>query len=196
MNFFKKLFQNPEKANFEKIKSKPVVLSLDDSFVHHFIELGGKFLYCSKKEDVTQNISNILEENQWNSITIKDKKLSAFITPTIDVKSIDNFNNETPLFTTCESLISEDGSILFSSTQVEDNRLPTLTNDFIVFATTSQIVKSKDESLTGIKLKYKENLPTNISPIKNFGKNNDEDNFLNYGTNNSKNLYLLLLEDL
>ena len=39
-------------------------------------------------------------------------------------------------------------------------------------------------------------LPTNISAVKKYGLTIDDDNFLNYGNNNSKNLYLLLLEDL
>jgi hypothetical protein len=51
------------------------------------------------------------------------------------------------------------------------------------------------ESLTGIKLKYKGDLPTNISSIKNYDLNKEDDNFMSYGNNNSKKLYLLLLED-
>ena len=40
------------------------------------------------------------------------------------------------------------------------------------------------------------NLPSNITSIKNFNKNEGEDlNFLTYGSS-AKNLYLILLEDL
>ena len=81
------------------------------------------------------------------------------------------------------------------SNQLKDFKISTLTNDFIVFAKTSQIVKNMGESLTGIKLKYKGDLPTNISSIKNYDLNKEDDNFMSYGNNNSKKLYLLLLED-
>ena len=196
MNLFKKLFKSSKDTENEHIKEQPVSLALDDSFVHHFINHGGKFLYCLSKEDISQNIEKILEENDWKEIIQKRKELKKY-TKSLDLTLNTDLSAELPLFTTCEFLIAENGSILFSSNQIEDKRLSTLTNDFIVFATTSQIVKSKDESLTGIKLKYKNNLPTNISPIKNYGLIDEaEDNFLNYGTNNSKNLYLLLLEDL
>lgn len=195
MNLFKKLFKSSEKLSDEKIKDQPVSLSLDDTFVHNFIKRGGKFIYCLKKKDITKNILNIIEENQWDSISYKNEELSKFI-KSIDIKTESSFNPDIPFLTSCEFLIAENGNILFSSEQIEDRRLSTLTNDFIVFATTSQIVKSKGESLTGIRLKYKDNLPTNISPIKNYTINIDEDNFLNYGTSNSKNLYLLLLENL
>jgi hypothetical protein len=71
-----------------------------------------------------------------------------------------------------------------------------LSNDFIVFAKTSQLVKNMGEGLTGIKNNFKDNIPTNICAIKNFSRDNDEENFLSSESSNSKNLYLLLLEDL
>ena len=195
MNFLKNLFKNSDKKKDEEIKNQNVSLSLDDSFVHNFIKLGGKFLYCLKKEDVTKNILNILKENNWTTISLKNNDLTKLIA-SIDVNIESNFNPNNPLFTTCEQLIAENGSILFSSNQIEDNRLSTLSNNFIVYASTSQIVKNVGESLTGIKLKYKGNLPTNISSIKIYGATTSDDNFMSYGSSNSKNLYLLLLEDL
>jgi len=195
MKFLKNLFKSFEEKQEDIVKEQPVKLSLDDSFVHHFIELGGKFLYCQNQLDLTNSLQNILEENNWKTITVKNADLKPIV-DSLKVKINSDFNNDLPFFTSCEFLISENGSILFSSNQLEDKRLASHTNDFIVYATTSQIVKSKDESLTGIKVKYGVDLPTNISPIKNYNPNTTEDNFLNYGTNNSKNLYLLLLENL
>ena len=197
MNFLKKIFKTSSEQSSDKVNEQNVSLSLDDSFVHNFIKRGGKFLYCLKKEDVTKNLQNIIEENNWDSITFKNKDLGTYIA-SIDIKTEPKFLPNTPLFTTCEYLISENGSLLFSSNQIKEKRLSTLTNDFIVLATTSQIVKNMGESLTGIKVKYSgKDLPTNISPIKNYTTHtNIDENFMNYGTNNSKNLYLLLLEDL
>jgi len=192
MNFFKKLFKTSPKLTEEEIKEQFVTLSLDDSFVHNFIKRGGKFLYCHKKEDVTSNIQQILKENNWDSLAYIDQNLL----PYISAVKVHGFISEIPFFTNCEFLIAENGSILFSECQLNDKKLATLSNDFIVFATTSQIVKNQGESLTGIKLKYKKNIPSNISPIKNYSKYTDENDFLNYGTSNSKNLYLLLFEDL
>ena len=154
MNFFSKLFKGSEKSKEEEIKKQKVSLSLDDSFVHNFIKLGGKFLYCLKKEDVTVNIQNIIKENNWETISYKNKELAKLIS-SIDVKTKSEFDINIPFFTNCEQLISENGSILFSSNQIEDKRLSTLTNDFIIYATTSQIVKDTGDSLTGIKSKYK-----------------------------------------
>lgn len=195
MNFLKKLFVSSDKTKDEEIKSQPVSLSIDDAFVHNFIKFGGKFLYCLRKEDVTSNLNKIIEENDWDIISYTNENLSQFITAT-NVKTTNNILSKNPFFTTCEQLIAENGSILFTSKQIEDKRLSTLTNDFIVYATTSQIVKNMGDSLTAIKSKYKNNLPTNISSIKNYDPTKVDDNFISYGSCNSKNLYLLLLEDL
>jgi L-lactate utilization protein LutC len=194
MNFLNKLFKSSGKQKEEEIKNQSVALSLDDSFVHNFIKLGGKFLYCLKEEDVTVNIQNIITENNWETISFKDNELAKLIN-SIDIKTNSTFDKNIPFFTSCEQLISENGSILFSSNQIEDKRISELTNDFIVYATTSQIVKNTGDSLTGIRVKHKNNLPANISSIKNYG-NKSEDSFMSYGNSNSKNLYLLLLEDL
>ena len=107
-----------------------------------------------------------------------------------------NLSSDVPVFINCEHLIADNGDILFSSKQLKSIKLSQMSQDFIVYATTSQLVKDMGQGLTGIKIHHKNDLPTNISAIKNYNINKNDDNFLNYGNSNSKNLYLLLLEDL
>ncbi|MEO9570446.1 MAG: LUD domain-containing protein [Polaribacter sp.] len=194
MNFFKKLFNIPNQEEKE-IKKQEVDLSLDDLFVHNFVEKGGKFLYCLKKTEVIDNLKSILKENNWNKLTVLEKGLYPFLDET-EVTINQNFNSDLPVFINCEHLIADNGDILFSSNQLKSIKLSAMSQNFIVYATTSQLVKDVGQGLTGIKIHHKENLPTNISAIKNYNIDKNDDNFLNYGNSNSKNLYLLLLEDL
>jgi L-lactate utilization protein LutC len=194
MSFFKKLFNIPEKEDKE-IQKQEVTLSLDDLFVHNFVEKGGKFLYSSDKLEVTENLKSILKENNWNQLTLLDTKLSAFFSEK-DVKISENFNHNVPVFLSCEYLIADKGDVLFCSNQIKSYKLSEMPENFIVYATTSQLVNNKGESLTGINAHYKGNLPNNISPVTNYTINKNDDNLLNNGNSNSKNLYLLLLEDL
>ena len=194
MNFFKKFFNIPVKEDAD-IQKQEVNLSLDDLFVHNFVEKGGKFLYCVNKHEVISNFKKVITENNWKDIFLLEDRLSLFFNKK-DINSVSNFNENTPIFTTCEHLIADKGDILFSSNQLGSNKLKEFPDDFIVFATTSQLVKDTGQGLTGIKTNSKDILPTNISSIKNYSINKSDDNFLNYGNNNSKNLYLLLLEDL
>lgn len=194
MDFLKKLFNIPVKETKE-IQKQEVDLSLDDLFVHNFIEKGGKFLYCQKTDEVKENLSKILIENNWKELLLLNNELSSFLdSKKTETSSV--LSKSKPFFTSCEHLIADHGGILFSSNQLKSTKLSELSENFIVFATTSQIVKNTGEGLTGIKTNSKNALPTNISSVKNYTTINNDDNFLNYGNNNTKNLYLLLLEDL
>lgn len=194
MSFFKKLFSKASSKE-QEAKKQEVHLSLDDAFVHHFIEKGGKFLYCISQEEVANNLGHILRETSWDKITCFDKELKKMLKKE-KVTAVSDFDNAIPFFTTCEHLISDNGDVLFSSNQLSTHKIASLTDDFIVFARTSQLVKDTGQGLTGIKSNCKDDIPTNISAVKNYTLKKDDDNFLNYGNSNSKNLYLLLLEDL
>jgi hypothetical protein len=194
MSFFKKLLNIPLKEDKE-IQKQEVILSLDDLFVHNFVEKGGRFLYCSTKSEVTDNLKKILMENSWNRISLLNKNLATFFSEK-DAEICESLTSEIPVFINCEHLIADNGDILFTSNQLKSNKLSEMPLNFIVYATTSQLVNNMGEGLTGIKTHHRAHLPTNISAIKNYSINNNEDNLLNYGNSNSKNLYLLLLEDL
>lgn len=194
MNFFKKLFNIQDEEESEIYKPE-VKLSLDESFVHNFLRKGGKFLYCINKEEVFENFKKVLSENSWDEIYLLNENLASLFNKK-EIKIVNKFNDNTPILTFCEHLIADNGDILFSSNQLKSTRLKDYSDNFIVYATTSQLVKDTGQGLTGIKTNFAKSLPTNISSVKNYIINNNDDNFLNYGNSNSKNLYLLLLEDL
>ncbi|MGY6650429.1 hypothetical protein [Wenyingzhuangia sp. IMCC45574] len=197
MNFFKKLFnisENNESSKEETTPEKQEISSLDDLFVHNFIEKGGKFIYCVSQEEALITLTDILKENQWEQLScLKDNMLNTCKQLNINIASS---KQEFPFFTSCEHLIAGSGNILLSSNQLGEMKLRDLNENFIVMAYASQIVKNTGEGLTGIKANSTGKLPTNISEIKNYAVENTDKNFMNYGLSNSKNLYLILVEDL
>ncbi len=200
MNFLKKIFSNfssQKKLSVEEEveNNTPLNLSTDDLFVHNFIKKGGKFLYCTTLDEVLNFIKNIISENSWNELYCDDVNLLK-LTSTLNIKTQQSFNNNLPFFTTCEHLIANEGNLLFSSNQLGANKLNQFSENFIVYATTSQLVKNTGEGLAGIKTNYAGNIPTNICSIKNYSMNNLENNFLDSNNSSSKNLYLILFEDL
>jgi len=196
MGIFKKLFKS---HSSKEDKIEPDItddnLSLDQVFVNNFIKNKGKFLYCTSLTEVIDNVKDILEENNWESLICTDNDLQKLLKNN-KLSFSEKLSNKHTFFSTCEHLIAENGSILFSSNQLSDYKLSELSENFIIYATTSQLVKTKGESLTGIKSRYQGNIPSNISPIKNYDLNLKKDDFMSYGNTNSKNLYLLLFEDL
>jgi L-lactate utilization protein LutC len=183
----KKLIQKSESIERKDINSTP-----DELFVNQFKAKGGKFLYCDKKEEVLEYLKKIFIENNWEMALCADEKLIK----NLNVLNVSVDDSANIFYTTCEHLIAEDGSILFSSDQLKEIKLMQYPANFIVFATTSQLIHNKDKALTSIKYRFKKEIPTNISAIKDYMPHKKDPNFLNYGNTNSKNLYLLLFEDL
>jgi hypothetical protein len=202
MSLFRKIFgsnSNKSKDMLEKKDQHTFLpdekLHVDETFTINFSNNGGKFLYCETIDEVQANLENIVKENNWSSKTalilnkrLKDKFKDFRFNTTTKAEDADF------LFTTCEYLIASDGSLLISSNQIAEKKLAELPKDFIVFATTSQFAETISAGLQGIKAKNKTKIPSNITTIKHF-KSEETDDFLSYGSS-SKNLYLLLLEDL
>lgn len=202
MSLFRKIFglksndSQESIENDERSKYMPdIKLPIDERFTINFKANGGKFLYCEDFDEVDQNLGLILEENGWTdkSVMIIDNRLSEKFA-NFNLKTNKKASECTYFLTTCEYLISNDGSLLISSNQIAEKKLKELPPNFIIFATTSQFVETISEGLRGIKDKNREKIPTNITTIKHFKASEDND-FLSYGSS-SKNLYLLLLEDL
>ena len=202
MSLFRKIFGLKSESKDEELKANErgkympeIKLPIDERFTINFKANGGKFLYCENLNEIFQNLNNILVENEWQTekALLLDHQLESKFRNS-NLNSTRKISESCFFLTTCENLIANDGSLLISSKQIFEKKLPELPFNFIVFATTSQIVESIGEGLRGIKSKNRKKIPTNITTIKHF-KSADEKNFLSYGSS-AKNLYLLLLEDL
>ncbi|MEK6452111.1 MULTISPECIES: LUD domain-containing protein [Myroides] len=203
MNFLKKLIKvfqpsvpeveqsTPERSQYLPEEKMPV----DELFTVNFKENGGKFLYCESNEDLTETFVNILLENDWFETEALSYETQLY--PLLDENNVKYINVKQPtfFFSTCESLIAEDGSILFSGKQLKDNKAHHLPLNLIIIAKTSQITRTKSDGLREIKRKYGSALPSNITAFNCFKEAPVEADFLSYGRS-PKNLYLLLLEDL
>jgi len=202
MSVFRKIFGSNTEASKSKTDGKnqnkfldATSLPIDEAFTVNFNANGGKFLYCENNDEVRNFLENIIEENNWDKkkALILNKHLKAKF-KSFKLGSTKKTEDADFLFTTCESLIANDGSLLISSNQIAEKKLIELPENFIVFATTSQFVKTISEGLQAIKAQSRIKIPSNITTIKHF-KANETNDFLSYGSS-TKNLYLLLLEDL
>src|SRR6056297_1804261 len=172
-------------------------LPVDEKFTINFKQNGGKFLYCVSLEEISSALENIVAENDWTNVpffAMDDRLISKFEKESIVFT--DKAKNSEVFFSTCEHLIAQNGSILVCSNQLHEKKVSELPSNVVVFATTSQLVESIGEGLKAIKKKYGPKIPTNITTLKHFkATKENSDDFLTYGSS-TKNLYLLLLEDL
>lgn len=200
MSLFSKFFGSLNPASDEdKGKDKNIFFSendtpADEKFIYNFKKNGGKFLYCENQLEIKDHFENILQENDWFETVAMCYEPTLF--PLLDENKITYEKTPNPsfLFANCENLIADEGSILFSSKQIKQNKPNELPTNIVIIAKTSQLIETKSDGLSVIKKKYVTDYPTNITTIKYFKKVIDED-FTQYGSI-AKNLYLLLLEDL
>lgn len=196
MSLFKKLFGNEssEEDRDQSPFNPEANIPADELFTLNFKKNGGKFLYCENLEEVKEHFEHILEENDWfeSEALCYESKLFSLL----EENKLHFTKPENPKFllASCENLIADEGSVLFSSNQIKQKKPNELPTNIVILATTSQILESKSDGLREIKKKYDRDYPTNITTIKYFEKAKEED-FLQYGSV-PKNLYLLLLEDL
>jgi len=172
-------------------------LPVDEKFTIHFKKNGGKFIYCVSPEEISMALKEIINENAWENqpfFAMDQRLIQKFSRE--NVSFTDKSKDSEVFFTTCEHLIGQNGSILVCSNQLLEKKVKELPSNVVVFATTSQLVETIGEGLKTIKKKYGPKIPTNITTLKHFKATKDNsDDFLTYGSS-TKNLYLLLLEDL
>lgn len=200
MSLFKRLLGKKSKSD-DKAPSKEQSkyfpdqdLPTDEKFTRNFSKNGGKFLYCLNWDEVSEAFDNILLENDWyeQEVFCMDPSL---------VKKFDGYNLKFSksdkscfVLSQCESLVASNGAILLCSNQIKEKKLSELPTNMIIFATTSQLVETISEGLQLIKSRSNKSIPTNITTIQDF-ETEDEKDFMSYGSS-TKNLYLLLMEDL
>ncbi|NND63364.1 MAG: LUD domain-containing protein [Flavobacteriaceae bacterium] len=200
MSLFKRLLKSKAKSE-EKSKQSDhskyfpeEKLPIDEKFTYNFNKNGGKFLYCENWQEISEAFDNILLENDWyeKEVFCIDEQLSE----KFDGYNLKfNKNTQASFFlSSCESLVANNGSILLSSNQIKEKKLHELPTNFVIFATTSQLVENISEGLRIIKNQSRHSIPSNITTIQDF-ENDKEKDFMSYGSS-TKNLYLLLLEDL
>lgn len=201
MSFLKKLINvivSPKpKEEIQEDKSQylpETIIPVDELFTINFKENGGKFLYCETQEELTETFVNVLVENDWfeKEALTHEKQFYSLLKN----NNIEYSETNRPVFfvSSCESLIADDGAILFCAKQLKDKKPHEIPDNIIIIAATSQITRTKSDGLREIKKKYVSAIPSNITAINCFNPLANQD-FLNYGRS-PKNLYLLLLEDL
>ncbi len=205
MSFFKRLFGSKKETTANVVQenkpkensliSKKEVEAYDKQFVVNFTKNGGKFIYTLDLTAINEALSNIIAENQWLDVGCTDANLNHLL-KNRNLNLTTEFLGQDFVFVPCEYLVADTGAIVFSSRQLGENRMDKLPDNFIIYSRTSQLVRNLDEAMRSLKNKYKNNFPSNITTLKTFSAINNEDtDFRNYGSV-SKNVYLLLLEDL
>lgn len=187
--------EETKKKNETEIKA----LNVDDDegfdlgFVKRFTNSGGKFLYCDDENEAYTYIRLIMEESGLGKVYCKNENLISILRKA-NVEISDSFLDADAFCSECEYLVAFNGGIMLSENQLKGKKLEELPETFITLARTSQITDKLRTALAGIRVKYQNNLPSQITTIKGPIKFDDLDEN-DMGKICNKEIYLLLLED-
>jgi L-lactate dehydrogenase complex protein LldG len=185
VNFDKKIFHDLE-------DEKEVV------FASKLLDNSGKFVYCENEASAMDILQALIKEKGWDAVYTPDEELIRLLSDhQVPVKSEEgDFLDQKAGITRCEYLIARFGSVMVSSALNAGRRMFIYPETHIIIAKASQVVTDIKDALTGIKNKYKNQLPSQITVITGPSRTADIEKTLVMGAHGPKELYVFLIDDI
>ncbi len=181
--------------------NSPVFHEFEDDkvvvFAQQFIDKGGNFIYCENEKAFVENLLTIKEDREWDRFFVSDETLKSLL----DAQGVEYDSNEKNFIdlkigiTRCEFLISRFGSVMVSSALDSGRRLFVYPEVHIVLAYTSQVVPDLKDALKGMRKKYPESFPSQVTVITGPSRTADIEKTLVMGAHGPRELFLFLIDN-
>ncbi len=167
-------------------------------FATNLVAAGGAFLYCANEQEAIENIIDLINKQQLKNIICNSKPICESLANN-DIKTLSydkDFLEVNTGITSCEFLISRTGSIMVSSALESGRRMYVFPETHIVIARASQVVPEIKDALSGMRKRYPEGLPSQISLITGPSRTADIEKTLVMGAHGPANLVVVFIDDL
>ncbi len=180
-----------------EIYSKQAELT-EVQFAMRLKDSGGTFIYCANENEVVANIFSLAEMEHWDSIFCVDEVIASGLADNniVVTSTEEEFKNVSVAIAPCEFLISRFGSIMVSSGLGVGRQIFSFPETLIIVAKASQVVPELKDAIVGLKNKYVNNFPSQVTVITGPSRTADIEKTLVMGAHGSKNLYVLLVDDM
>ena len=168
---------------------------LDIEFAENFIRNGGKFVYCEGIQEAVDSIRFFTQQENWDKIYCVEDTLKRILTHA-GLPFTDNPNElivQKVGITTCDFLIAQTGSIMFSSQSASGRRIFNVLDTQIVVGTVAQIQPDLKSAFKLIKEKFPIKIPSMFSIINGLSRIEDIDGQMQQGLG-AKQLFLFLID--
>jgi len=192
-----KIPQNSQSKNPIKLSKFVLEDTIDVEFASTFTQAGGYFFYCEKFENFFAYLIDIAKKRNWYNIYCWNNDLVEYFQRQ-DFRSIrigHILDKAHAGITTCDFLIAENGGIMVSSQLPCGRMLPIYPPNWLIVATVSQLVESKEMAWQKIKEKYTDQNPTMISVISNSAQTRLFEGRIQKGGIGPQNIFLFLIDD-
>lgn len=169
---------------------------LELKFAEEFSRLQGKFVFCSSRDELADNLQALVEHKEWKHVQCKTPALLNMLKPYspayMNVGSVEDMD---AAITDCEFLVARTGSIILSSAQSSGRALPVYTPIHIVIAFTHQLVFDIRDGIVKMKDRYGDQLPSMITLATGPSRTADIEKTLVVGVHGPKEVYVFLLDE-
>jgi L-lactate dehydrogenase complex protein LldG len=161
---------------------------LEVVFAEEFVQLQGKFAFCTDEKDMLQQVQKLISERQWTKIYCNEDKWNAGLSNTINLPSCD------ASVTGCEFLVARTGTIVMSAAQQSGRTVSVYAPVHICIAYTNQLVFDIRDALQTLKEKYAGNIPSLITFASGPSRTADIEKTLVTGVHGPKEVYCFLVD--
>jgi L-lactate dehydrogenase complex protein LldG len=167
---------------------------LDLEFAEQFTQLQGKFIFCSRVEEMHQQLEQLIIQQNWKSIFCTESILVSLLNQQekITTQNTDLSNCDASV-TSCEALIARTGSIIMSATQALGRTASVYAPVHICIAYINQLVYDIKDALLLVQEKYGTNLPSLITFATGPSRTADIEKTLVVGVHGPKEVYVFLV---
>jgi L-lactate dehydrogenase complex protein LldG len=161
---------------------------LEVVFAEEFVQLQGKFAFCTDEKDMVQQIQKLVAEKQWSKIYCNEDRWNEAFSNTINLAGCD------ASVTGCEFLVARTGTIVMSAAQQSGRTVSVYAPVHICIAYTNQLVFDIKDALQMLKEKYAGNIPSLITFASGPSRTADIEKTLVTGVHGPKEVYCFLVE--
>lgn len=164
-------------------------------FAEQFTKLQGRFVFCVDKAELQEQLAGLVQTHNWQKIYCRETPLLDLAGPAVASKAnTSDLASCDVSVTGCEYLVARTGSIVMSAGQQSGRTTSVYAPIHICIAFTNQLVYDVREALQGIKEKYENGLPSQITFATGPSRTADIEKTLVVGVHGPKEVYVFLVE--
>jgi L-lactate dehydrogenase complex protein LldG len=169
---------------------------LELKFAEEFARLQGKFIYCTGKQELTENLLALAAHKEWNHVYCQTPTLlNAFKLAQLPFINKGDMHEADAAITDCEYLVARTGTMVLSAAQPSGRALPVYTPVHLVIAYTHQLVFDLKDAINRLKDRYNGELPSAISFASGPSRTADIEKTLVVGVHGPKEVYVFLVDE-
>ena len=175
---------------FAPLSDEPAI-----EFAEQFSKLQGRFVYCINRQELAFQLTSLIRKMDWQKVyCLEDELLKKTGIDISDRLIKEDLAGCDVSITGCEYLVARTGSIVMSAAQKSGRNTSVYAPIHICIAWSNQLVPDLRDALQGMREKYGDKLPSQITFATGPSRTADIEKTLVVGVHGPREVYVFLVE--